>query len=757
MKQFIFALACALVALSSVAQTQQGQVKTKGRRTNSKTVVTGTPLTGASVQVKGGNTVVSAQGGRFSFPIHANKFHIQSVRKQGYVLLDPDILLKSFTYSSNPLVIVMETPEQKNDDVKSAERRIRRTMQRKIDAMEDSIEALMDQYQISLQQYREAMQAVDEERKRNGELISEMAERYAQIDYDQLDQFSQHVEDLILDGNLTEAFTLLRSKGSVDDRLAVVKREEAEQAAEAAELTRRQHNLELSRTGTNAKKNDIAQDCYNYFKMFVLNMQPDSALYYIEKRASIDAHNSLWQFDAANYCQKRGLTVKADTYYQKAIQELRQLAENSPADYEPELALALNMAAMAASQQHQDNAATGYFQEAIGILDRLAESEPQVYQPYLASALNNLALHYMESDNSQQQWLALLLEALNIYWQLAQEDTRTFIPYVASTLNNMAQLHDRLRQFNQSEQAYQQALGIYSQLAQSSPETYNPDVAATLNNLSALYFRNGRDGEQFLTRALEIYRQLDQEDPQLYGPQLAAALNNLSVQYYGQGRDDEGEKACNEALNAYRRIAEYNSSAYKPELARRLFDHAIRLYQDERFEQSEPLFKESLSLYRDLMKLNPDAYQAEVPKVLRNLATAYDKMNRLADGEKAYQEELAINQELALQEPTRYNADVARSYGNLSNHALLMKDFDRAIDLANKGLAIDDSKLFIRANLAAAYLFAGKTALAEEIYKHYKPQLHDVFLDDLQQFSSLGIIPKERLADVERIRRLLAQ
>jgi len=757
MKNLILSLICIFATLTVVGQTQQGYVKTKGRRTNTRAVA-GTPLAGASIQVKGCNTVVSSTGGKFSIAIPSKKYYLQSVKKQGYVLIDNDILLKSYNYSSNPLVIVMETPEQKNDDVKSAERKIRRTMQRKIDAMEDSIEALMDRFEITQQQYREAMQAVDEERRRNGELISEMAERYAQIDYDQLNEFDQQIEDLILDGDLTQAFSLLRSKGSVDSRLAEVQREEAEQAAEAAELARRQQNLEASRAGTSAKKNDLAQDCYNYYKMFVLDMQPDSALHYIEKRASIDPQNFHWQLDAINYCLKRGLSQKADARLQQVLQRMRQLASENPEEYQPGLAWALEHAAtLLTGHQPQDSRAMGYFQEAAGIYEKLAEDNPQIYQTYLAEVLNNFAMNYPDRRDRLAQCEPLFEQALNIYWQFAQEDARAYIPRVADVQNNMAQLYDQERQFDKSEQCYQQALGIYSKLAQSSPKIYNPNVAATLNNLSALYYRNGRDGEQTLLQALDIYRQLDQEDPQLYGPMMAAALNNLSVQYYSEGRDDEGEKACNEALDVFRRIAQDNASDYKPMLAQHLYEHAIRLYKDERLEQSEPLFKESLSIYRDLVKTDPATFQPEVAKVLRNLATTYDNLNRLPEGEKMYQEELEINLALAQREPSLYNDDVARSYGNLSNHALLMKDFNKAIDLANKGLAVDDSRLFIHANLAAAYLFLGETARAEEIYRRYKSQLHDMFLDDLEVFSTLGIIPKERQADVERIRHLLAE
>ena len=755
MRRLFIALTCALVALAAVSQSQQGLVKTKGRGPASNPTA-GTPLPNASISLKNNNTVVSAAGGKFAIPVRGGKYSLQSVKKKGYELLDPDILFKSYSYSSNQLVIAMVTREQKSEDVEKAKRQIRRRMQSRIDAMEDSIQALMDKLQITQQQYSEAMKALDEERDRNGELISKMAEHYAKIDYDQINEIDQQIEDLIMAGDLGQAFSLLRSKGAVDDRLAEVQREEAALDAEAAELERRLQTHKAALAGHNTKKNDLAEDCYKYFKAFVMDMRPDSALKYIEMRANIDTLNSRWQFDAASYCMRRGLTERAEMYFQRALKQVRQLAENNPEEYEPELAMTLYNAALIECQWPHGDRAINDFQEAVSILSRLAEDDMQVYGPYLAAAMNNLALFCMGNDDRLAQCKQWFEEARDIYWSFAQEDPPAYIPLVADVLNNMAQLYEKCGLFDNSDECYQQALGIYSKLAESNPKAYNGNVAVMLSNIAALRDLQGVSGEDYLTRALEIYRGLDKEDPQRYGPLLAGVLNNLSRLYYNEGRHDEGCRATDEMLDIYRKIVP-DATLYKPLLASRLYEHAIRLYQDGHPEQSEPLLQESLTLCRDLARIYPDDYLPEVAKVLRNLAATCNKLNRLTDGEKLYQEELAINLQLASQDPPLYNADVARSYGNLSNQALLMKDWDLAIDLASKGLAIDNSKLFIHANMAAAHLFKGETEQALEIYTRYKSQLRDAFLDDLEQFSALGIIPVERLDDVNRVRQLLSQ
>ena len=119
MKRILWLSISLLLALGAAAQTQQGYVKTKGRRGSDGAVVPGQRISGATVQVKGRSAMVTQANGVFSFPIPANKFYIQSVKKQGYVITDPELLTRQYVYSTNPLILVLETPEQKTDCIKA--------------------------------------------------------------------------------------------------------------------------------------------------------------------------------------------------------------------------------------------------------------------------------------------------------------------------------------------------------------------------------------------------------------------------------------------------------------------------------------------------------------------------------------------------------------------------------------------------------------------------------------------------------------
>lgn len=741
---------------SSWSQTQTGYVKTKGRLGSNGKVVSGTRLPGATVQVKGRNAVVTNANGAFSLPIPSNKYSLQTVKKNGYLLIDPDILLKVYSYSANPLIIAMQSPEQQQDDKLAAEKKLRRTLQRQLQAKEDELEALMEQNRVTQDEYRKALEALYEEQDKNGRLISEMAEHYSQVDYDQLDAFNLEVSDCILNGELVKADSLLRSKGDVDARIARIHEQEAAQATEQAELSRRQSNLDKSIAGTRAEKQDVALDCHNFFKKFVIECQHDSAACYIVKRANLDRDNIDWQFDAGKYFLQRGLVSQAEEYYRRTLDIARRQAQSGQQSHEAVLARTLQNAALLDQDRGRRTEAIEKVEEALGIYRRLAASSPELFELRVASALNSLALLHNDLDKSE----ALFESSLEILSRYVHEDARVYSSLVGNVLNNLGLLYEENQYAANSEQMYLNALDIYRHLAEANETAYLPDVANTLNNLSSLYHTcgfKGAEGEKFQQEAIQIYRRLAQDDPELYNPKLAEALFNLAKQCYDRGLNDAGNKACAETLDVYRWLNGHGSPAHKQKLAALLCEQGIRLYQQDRMAESLSLFEESLGLYREMAAIDPQNNLADVAKLMRNVANIHDKLGQLDEGGKMYEQELAINKQLAEGNPGLYAAHVARSYGNLSNHALLLKQFDKALEYARLGLACDSSKLYIHANVAAAYLFKGEYAAAESIYRQYMPQLRDTFLDDLSQFERQGVIPVARQADVEKIRQLLQQ
>lgn len=733
-----------------MAQSQTGYVKTRGRIVNGK-VVAGQGLTGATVHVKGrASVLVKNSNGSFSFPVTTKQFVIESVNKKGYQLVDADAAPKTYVHSPAPIYLVMETPSQLMEDKLEAERKLRRTLTKRLQQREDELEALKEQNRITQEQYNATMQQLYDQQESNEALVREMAEYYSRIDYDQIDEFNTRVSEFILAGDLAKADSLLRSKGDIDERIR--KLNEHHNANVQARET-----LEKSEQAEQFSREDLAQDCFSFFRRFALDNKPDSALCYIEKRAALDSTNCQWQADAGSYLQKRGMTRQARKYYDRALKAARKMAADNPELYEPLLAKTLNNIALLYTQTADVAAAEPLFQESLALFKRLSSTDESTYSPYVASTLNNMAVLYSGNIDNASRVEQLLQETLSIY--MSQDNVETFSPAVASIWNNLALLYDETGRYEDSEQMYLKALDLYGQLGQNT-RAYDADYAATLNNLSALYFKDGSrlfDSHELLVEALDIYRRLAAVDAQQYSPLLAVALNNLSVQEFAMNHKEQGEQAFMESLDIYRAMVKDSPRSYLPILAKGLYDQAIRYYKNDDMEKSEALFQESLDAYRTLGSLNGNAYLPEVAKLLRNLATVCDKRQQWDKAGKMYEEELSINQTLASSFPEEYTSHVARTYGNLSNHAILIKDFDKAIEYARQGLALDESRLFIQANLAAALLFKGEQEPAMAIYRKYKKELRDTFLDDFRQFEALGIIPQEAQQAVKTIKQFINQ
>ena len=148
-------------------------MKTRGRMVNGQHV-RGQGLQGAMVVVQGGNKVVTqSSNGAFSIAVPSKTFLVQSVQKKGYQLVDADATTKPYQLSSNPLYLVMETPEQQTQDRLDAERKLRRTLQRQLQEREDEIEAM----QVSLAEKQRMLQQLYDDQKNNEKLISGEAAR----------------------------------------------------------------------------------------------------------------------------------------------------------------------------------------------------------------------------------------------------------------------------------------------------------------------------------------------------------------------------------------------------------------------------------------------------------------------------------------------------------------------------------------------------------------------------------------------------
>lgn len=87
--------------------------------------------------------------------------------------------------------------------------------------------------------------------------------------------------------------------------------------------------------------------------------------------------------------------------------------------------------------------------------------------------------------------------------------------------------------------------------------------------------------------------------------------------------------------------------------------------------------------------------------------------------------------------------------------ANLLGKFEEGEIHSLEALKVDSTQHLAYTNLAAAYLLQGKYQAAEKLYRQYKNEFKEMLLNDLDELAKAGVIPIERIADVENIKKML--
>lgn len=213
-------------------KAQIGYVKTAGKPNHP-----GAPLPGVVIRVSWphnpGFTVVSDSEGVFWLPIEKGEiFRIIDVRKNGYQLLDPDILKRDhFASSAVPLQIVLIAENDLYEDYRKVTGNAFKVLQERMleilnelkkenDSLKLQIQFLREQVEttapeiqsdsnvISNENYLDLLKNVYES---NLSLIGDMADRYAHTDYDNLDSLQYQINLCIENGELAKADSLIHT------------------------------------------------------------------------------------------------------------------------------------------------------------------------------------------------------------------------------------------------------------------------------------------------------------------------------------------------------------------------------------------------------------------------------------------------------------------------------------------------------------------------------------------------------------------
>ena len=483
MKKLLLLTISIVLGLPTFAQTQQGYVKTKGRMVNGK-LVTGQGLKGAMVSVQGRTALlVNSDDGAFSFPISEPQFRLDSVKKKGYQLVDMDACPKTYKRSGNPLYIVMETPEKQMEDKLNAERKIRRNLQKQLQAKEDEIEALKEENRISMDEYHKALQEIYAEQESNEQLISDMAKRYSELDYDQLDEFYRQVSYCIENGELTKADSMLRSRGDLKAQVNdILQRGQA--------LQEQKEQLQKAQIVHDSDIEEASKRCKSYYEAFYMQHQNDSASHYLLLRAQLDTTDVDSQNEAAKFLVEfMSEFDKAIPYYETALRQARlQYGEKS------------EWVATIYYNTGMNHYYKSELQEALVDFNKAKNIYTELYgadHPEVATMLNAIGLIH----NSLGEYST----ALDYFLQCAEIRKAAFGENhfeVASAYNNIGHINAILGDYTKSMEYQKKALDIKKNLLDKN----DPSIAISHSNIGSIYYYQGiyDSAAYHLNKALEI-------------------------------------------------------------------------------------------------------------------------------------------------------------------------------------------------------------------------------------------------------------
>ena len=556
-KKIILLTTTLLLGLAAFSQTQQGYVKTKGRLDNTGMLIPGSPLSEVTIKVKNRNVVMSDKSGSFAFPMPDKIYYLENVTKNGYVLVDPDILTKQYAYSSNKLVIALETTEQQEEEKMDNFQKINTAQQKQITKLREEVKQLKEENKLTEEEYEKRLKDIANMQKESQKLVEEMAERYSKIDYDQLNEFDRQISTYILNGELKKADSLLNTKGDLDERAENLKALYEANAKEKNELEKRDRKLKESEALALKERDNLANDYYHKFEIYKLQHKNDTAAYFLEWRAMLDTTNMNWQAEAGAFIKNYLSDYdKAMAYYQRA---LRQAYDQFGRDHEKTATYYSNIGAIHSRQNQFDKALDAY--NTISVV-------------YISTGQYDKALEYCQ--------LALKIRESNF----GENDSR-----LASSYNNIGSLYYRLGQYEKAVEYLKKSLDIRI----ASLEKDDPELGYAYNNLAMAYANLGEfdKAEEYMLQGLEIRRTAFGENH----PAVAWDYHNIGYINHQRGEYDT-------ALVYHQKALEIREAFYKkphPDIANSYKEIGVAYYRklepDKALEYFQKCYNIRLSIY----------------------------------------------------------------------------------------------------------------------------------------------------------------
>lgn len=684
-KIILVALLAIVTSYSAYSAVQQGYSKTPGRLGENGVLIPGKRLPNVVVSGKGLTRVISGSDGSFSISFKGSNFVLSDVTKSGYALVDRE-QLRQYSYSKDKLVLVLEDTKVQDQERLRIERQIRRTMRRALAQKEEEIERLRAENKITQSQLDSLYRRLYDDEQSNQKLVSEMAEEYAKTDFDSFDDFRRKVTGYIISGDLVRADSLLNSKGSVEERIAEIKKIRTVNAERSEEIRRQQDDLEKSKSLEQHKTEDLASDMLSRYELCYLRHDADSAAYWLELRYELDTTNIDWIIQAGRFFDEYiGDSSKALEYYRRGL----RLATKS-GDKRGEAICGSNIGAVIEGEgKHRE--AMEYFNKSLEIFRELYGEDSE----YVFTCYNNIADCYNSLGKSQEA-LDLYGKNLETWLSLYGEQNN----HAAAVYNNIGTTYYRLEDYDRALEYMSKALEI-SELIEGE---YSSNVATGYNNLGSLYvdMKNYDKAFSYLFKALEIRKTIYTDKH----PMIASNCFSIAKEYDRQQKYSEAFDYYLKSLNIYKSI----SGNYETEVSNCFYAMGNACFNMGRNQEAIDYSKKALEISLKLADNDLD-----VANIYFTIGFAYARMKDYDKSISEFKKSLKIKEDL-YKCPHR---DIAVIYDRIGFAYQVQGKNQEAMDAFEKAIEIGFASLNDEyyPDLLQTYISLGQTSYAVGRYE----------------------------------------
>ena len=666
-KTFLLLLV-AIFAIGNVyAYEQKGYVKTIGRPGKK-----GQRIANVSIYPKEGqgNSTNSDVNGNFSLPIKSKSFYINKITKTGYEPADADLLSTQFVCSANPLIILLANSAELREERNKVSRALYEELEQKFKKQQEKLDKLLNEKKISEEEYREELNLLHSKYDKNDALVREMAEKYSKLDFDQLNYFDQKVSELIMNGNLIEADSILRTKGDINQR-----RKELDALNAANDEVR--NNLEKSEAVAKVQTDELATDYFHHFEICKLSLEFDSATYYIKERASLyNSTNIDFLSDAGDFLREYVCDYdQAQEYFEKALKQAKlQFGENSI-----ETAKIYNKFATVKRCQDKYDEAIDYYNKAVNIYTLISSNEDL----NLANCYNNMSIVYLEIGKFDEA-LKYGEKALEIKKSIVNENSKE----LAIAYNTIGNIYLEQNEFPKALEYINNAIKI----GLSALGTDNITIAGYYYNVALIYnlLEKYNESIEYALKAKEIFISKNGEGH----PNVAMIYSIIANNYSEQGKFDEALELHFKALNI--RLSKFGNNSTNVASS---YINIGNLYTDlKRYDEAIDMLKNALNIY-EFIYGNTHPY---VASSYYNIANCYNEMQDFENAINYHNKALDIR----LEYYSDNHNNIANSYNAIGFVYASSQNFEKAIENYLKAIQYSENSPNIinyYNNIASAY------------------------------------------------------